>query len=119
MARAAWKLTIRNGSEVSRMRFGDLDAAIEEMEERAGEIHAEGPMKPVSVLRDFSPADQVRARFEITGRGLLRPPAAGVDLKGDGSLVAFSGGIRRDEIRPVDGGTPFDVVRRVLGGEQK
>ncbi len=101
------------------MRFGDLGAAIAEIEGRAREIHAEGPMKPVSVLRDFSPADQVRARFEISGRGLLRPPAAGVDLKGDGSLVAFSGGVSRDVIKPLAGQTAFDAVRRVLGGEQE
>lgn len=101
------------------MRFVDLDTAIAEMETRAREIHAEGPLKPVSMLRDFSPAVQIKARFEISGRGLLRPPTAGVDLKGDGSLVAFSGGVSRDEIEPKPGQSPFDAVRRVLRGETR
>ena len=47
------------------------------------------------MLRDFEPSKQVQARLEISGRGLLRPPTAGVDLRGDGSLVAFSGSLAR------------------------
>ena len=47
-----------------------------------------------------SPAAQVHARLEISGKGLIRPPTAGVDLRGDGSLVAFSGSLAREELKP-------------------
>jgi len=51
---------------------------------------------------------------EISGRGLLRPPTAGVDLRGDGSVVAYSGGIRREELKLRRGGDPFDAVHDAL-----
>ena len=57
------------------------------------------------MLRDFEPADQVAARLEISGKGLLRAPTAGVDVMGDGSLVPFSGSVRREELEPPRGAT--------------
>ena len=109
-----WKLTVRHGSDVSREEFEDLDNAVAELRRRAGEIGAEGPLEELSVLRDFEPRDQVHARLEISGPGLLRPPTAGIDLRGDGSVVAYSGGIRREELKPQRGGDVFDAVRDAL-----
>ena len=109
-----WKLTVRHGSDVSREGFDDLDSAVAELRRRAGAIEAEGPLEEVSSLRDFAPQDQVHARLEISGRGLLRPPTAGVDLRGDGSMVAYSGGIRREELKPRRGGDAFDAVHDAL-----
>lgn len=110
----SWKLTIRNGSAVSHDSFEDLDAAIAAMRERALEIRAEGPAKPVSALRDYAPGDQVRARLQLSGRGLLRKPVAGVDVRGDGAFVPYRGGVRREELDPTDYETPFDAVRETL-----
>ena len=111
---SAWKLTVRHGPEVSRREFDDLDAALEEARREVEELRAEGPLEKVSMLRDFEPSAQVHARFEISGRGLLRPPTAGVDLRGDGTLVAFSGSLAREELRAKDGESPFELVRRAL-----
>jgi len=89
---------VRHGSDVTRFGFDDLDSAIEALRTQARAIRAEGPLDRVASLRDFEPGEQVHARLEISGRGLLRPPTAGVDVMGDGSIVAFSGGVRRREI---------------------
>jgi len=110
----AWKLTVRNGSKVSHQSFDDLDEAVAEMRRRALDIRAAGPARPVSALRDFGPADQVRARLQIAGRGLLRKPVAGVDVRGDGTFMPFRGGVARQELDPTDHDTPFDAVRETL-----
>ena len=110
----AWKLTIRDGSEVSSQGFDELGEAVAEMRRRALEIRAAGPVKAVSALRDFSPGEQVRARLQLSGKGLLRKPVAGVDVRGDGAFVPFRGQVRREEIDPTDYETPFDAVRETL-----
>jgi hypothetical protein len=111
---SAWKLTVRHGPEVTHQRFDDLDAALEQAQRRIAAFKAEGPLKKVSMLRDFDPSVQVHARLEISGKGLLRPPTAGVDLRGDGSLVAFTGSLGREELTAEGDETPFDLVRRAL-----
>jgi hypothetical protein len=116
---SAWKLTVRHGSDVAREEFDDLDLAVAEAERRAEAIRAEGPLEEASGLRDFSPATQVHARIEISGKGLLRPPTAGVDVHGDGSLVAFSGSVRREEVKASQGQSPFDAVRAALRREPR
>ena len=111
---AAWKLTVRHGSDVSHMTFDDLGDAVARMRERALVIRAEGPAKAVSALRDFTPHDQVTARLQLSGKGLLRKPTAGVDVRGDGTFVPFRGGVAREELDPTDYETPFDAVRETL-----
>jgi hypothetical protein len=115
---SAWKLTVRHGSNVDREEFEDLDDAVGELMRRAEQVRAEGPLEEVSALRDFEPADQVHARLEISGRGILRPPTAGVDVRGDGSMVAFSGSVRRQEIEPGADQTVFEAVRGALDGRR-
>ena len=66
------------------------------------------------MLRDFEPGDQVATRIEISGRGWLRAPTAGVDVKGDGTFVAFTGSVRREELDAPAGGTVFGAVREWL-----
>ena len=84
------------------------------MRERALAIRAEGPMEPVSTLRDFGPEDLVRARLQLSGRGWLRQSVAGVDVRGDGTFMPFRGGVRREELDPSGHDTPFDLVRETL-----
>lgn len=111
---AAWKLTVRHGSDVSHASFDDLGKAVAEMRRRALAIRAEGPVKAVSALRDFGPEQQVHARLQLAGKGLLRKPVAGVDVRGDGMFVPYRGGVRREELDPTDYETPFDLVRETL-----
>jgi hypothetical protein len=86
------------------------------MRERALAVRAEGSPEPASMLRELSPADQVHARLQLSGRGLLRRPVAGVDVRGDGTFVPFRGGLRRVELDPSAHDTPFDLVRETLEG---
>lgn len=116
----SWKLTVRNGPEVSHEKFEELGEAVAAMRERALAIRAEGqPPTRASMLRDFEPRDQVRARLQLTGPGLLRKPTAGVDLRGDGTFVPFRGGLQREEMDPASHETPFDVVRESLEGSAR
>ena len=85
------------------------------MRARALAIRSLGPLKETSMLRTFKPEDQVRARLQLTGKGRWgRKPAAGVDVRGDGAFVPFSGGMVREELDPSGHETPFDLVRETL-----
>ena len=109
---------MRHGSDVAREEFDDLDLALAAAERRAEAIRAEGPLEEVSGFRDFSPSEQVHARLEISGKGLLRPPTAGVDVRGDGSLVPYSGSVRREAVKARQGQSPFEAVRAALRSRQ-
>jgi hypothetical protein len=110
---------VRHGSEVEHQSFDDLDQAVAALRARAMEIRSEGPVKGISSLRDYGPEDQVHARLQLTGRGLLRKPVAGVDVRGDGTFVPFRGGVRREELDPSNHETPFDLVRETLEAESR
>jgi hypothetical protein len=112
--RDQWRLTVRHGSDVEHSGFDDLGEAVATMRRRALEIRAEGSAAPISGLRDFGPGEQVHARLQLAGRGLIRKPVAGVDLRGDGTFVPFSGAIGREELDPTEYDTPFDAVREAL-----
>jgi hypothetical protein len=109
-----WKLTTRHGPDVEHQGFDDLGEAVAAMRSRALEIRAEGPLRPVSSLRDFGPEAQVQARLQLSGKGWLRKPVAGVDVRGDGTFMPYRGGVQREELDPTDYETPFDLVRETL-----
>jgi len=109
-----WKLTVRHGSDVQRVSFEDLDDALAAMRARALAIRAEGPVRRASGFRDYEPRDQVHARLQLSSGGLLRRATAGVDVRGNGEFVPFSGGVRREELDPTRHETPFDAVRETL-----
>jgi hypothetical protein len=119
VSRPKWKLTVRHGPEVEHREFDDLVEAVAAMRRRALEIRAEGPVKGTSVLRDFGPEDQVQARLQLKGRGLLRKPVAGIDVRGDGTFMPYRGGVGREELDPTAHETPFDVVRETLEAEDR
>jgi hypothetical protein len=117
--RPRWKLTVRHGSDVDHESFDDLGEAVAAMRERALAIRSEGPARPVRSLRDYEPGDQVHARLQLSGRGLLRKPVAGIDVRGDGTFLPFKGGVVREELDPTDHDTPFDLVRETLEAEER
>jgi hypothetical protein len=65
-------------------------------------------------VRDFGPGDRVAARLEISTGRWWRSRTAGVDVMGDGSVVAFSGSVTRTELAPRGRESAFDAVRREL-----
>jgi len=105
---------VRRGSEVEHAQFEELDDAVVAMRERALEIRAEAAPKTASLLGTYGPEDQVQARLQLAGRGLLRKPVAGVDVRGDGRFVPYRGGVGREELDPGEHETPFDLVRETL-----
>ena len=84
------------------------------MKNKAEEIRDEGPLAPSSALREFAPADQVHARLQISAKGVLHRPSAGVDVKGDGSLLAFRGTLKREQLASSGAKSPFEAVRENL-----
>ncbi|HEX2435859.1 MAG TPA: hypothetical protein VHI76_04315 [Solirubrobacterales bacterium] len=110
----SWRLTVRHGSNVKREQLGSLDEAIAELQRRAEEIRAEGPLGEVEMFRTYGPEKRVAARIEITGPGRLRRPEAGVDVMGNGRLVPYRGAILRRELEPERGESAYDAVRAAL-----
>jgi hypothetical protein len=100
---------------VEHERFDDLDEAVAALERAVEEVRAEGPLDEVRVLRTFDPGQRVAARMELSSGGWLRSRAAGIDVMGDGGLVAYAGGIRRRTLEPGAGESHFDALRRELG----
>jgi hypothetical protein len=107
-------LTVRHGSDVEHASFEELGEAVVAMRGRALAIRAEGPVKGVSSLRDFGPDQQVHARLQLSGKGLLHKPVAGIDVRGDGTFMPYRGGVRREELDPSKHETPFDLVQETL-----
>ena len=54
---------------------------------------ADDPLATVKAFKDYTPDQLVKARIEITGKGLISPPTAGLDIQGDGGMLAFTGGV--------------------------
>ena len=107
-----WTLTVRHGPRVRRERFDDLETAIGAMRSRAEEIRAEGPLGSISAFREYDSEVRVAGRVELSTGGWLRGADAGIDVKGDGSFVAYTGGIRKTPLD--DAPDPFEAVRRAL-----
>jgi hypothetical protein len=112
---SGYRLTLRHGSRVERESFDDLDAAIAAMERAVTDVRASGPLEGVKMLRDFEPGERVAARIELSTGGWLRGHEAGVDVMGDGRLVAYAGGMGRRELDADSDDAAFDAVRRELG----
>jgi hypothetical protein len=110
-------LTVRHGSRVEREEHATLEEAIDAMRHRAEEVRAEGGLPEITALRTFSPEQRVAARLEISAPG-LRGATAGVDVRGDGSLVAYRGGVLRRELEPDGGEAVYDAVRDALSPQR-
>lgn len=111
----SWKVTLRHGSSVGREKFATLDEAIDDARRRVEEVQREDRLPPVSMLRDFSPSQQVQARIEISGPGLIRSAEGGIDVMGDGKAIAYTGAIRKQTIEADTLDEAFGRLRRVLG----
>jgi len=80
-------VTVRRGSQVSHAHYETLNQAL-----AAVEREARGDLRAVQALgRTYEPEELVAARIELKGAGRR----AGVDVRGDGSLVAWTGRLRR------------------------
>ena len=109
-----YRVTVRQGPKVARHKFEDLNEAIATLERSAKDIRSQGPLEAKKVFREYEPGIQVAGRVEIsTGSFLRSGREAGIDVMGDGTLVAYEGGLRRSELDPGRDG-PFEAIRRAL-----
>lgn len=108
----AFVVTARVGPRVERASFASLDEALDEI---AARTQTTGPGRAGSARsvlgREYAPEAQVAGRFELRGPGGVR---GGVDLRGDGSAVAFTGRLRRREVSPDGRETAVQALRRAL-----
>lgn len=107
-------MTVRYGPDVTRQGFDDLDTVIAAAEAKAEAVLAGGPLKTVKVFRDYPPDQLVNARIEISGKGLISPPTAGIDIQGDGGMLGFTGGVRRKPIEADNRKQIFAGIRQAL-----
>jgi hypothetical protein len=95
----SWRITVRHGSTVEKASFDSLEGALAEARARGAAVLAEGNLGGVSAFREYGPEQRVQARIEVSGGGLFRGPEGGIDLMGDGSVVAYSGAVRKRELQ--------------------
>jgi len=100
------------GARVRRHRLPGLDEALAVLEEELSALRSQARREAIDLrVRRFEPVAQVAARGEIAGLRRLR---GGVDLRGDGSMEAFTGRLRRQVVEQREGESPFDALRRAL-----
>ena len=113
---SAFTLTIRSGPRVERERHETLEGAVTALRAHVEAARASEPLPPVKMLRSFEPEQRVKARIEISTGKAFRRREAGVDVMGDGHLVAFSGGSTRDHLDPREGEGYEDAIAAALRG---
>ena len=111
-----WKLTVRAGPRIERSRFQERDQGLDALEARAQQLARSAPRKAVDVrYKRFEPIQQVAARLELAGPERLLPSVrVGVDVRGDGSIEAYLGRVRRQVVEQRKGESPYQALRRVL-----
>jgi hypothetical protein len=111
-----WKLTVRSGPRVQRSSFDDPQRALDRLEECARGLAKTAPRKAVDTkLKQFEPAQQVVARLELSGPERFVPSfRAGLDVRGDGSVEAYRGRVRREVLEERNGETAYAALRRAL-----
>jgi hypothetical protein len=109
---ARYRVVTRVGSDVDHERFGDLESALDAVEQRGAELAQATHLVPETTIlgRKFDPVQQVAARLELRGPRLR----AGVDVRGDGSAEAYTGWVRRRLVAQRDDESPYDALRREL-----
>lgn len=110
---AGYTLTARVSGKVRHERFATLADALDGLERSGHSLQGQADAESVggTLMRRIAPELQVTARLELSGRGVH----AGVDVRGDGSAVPFTGRFRRREIDRRDGESAYAALRRMLG----
>ncbi|HEX3872610.1 MAG TPA: hypothetical protein VHW26_00585 [Solirubrobacteraceae bacterium] len=111
---ANWTLKVRDGSQIERTRFTDLDKALRALERRLKELEPTSHREDVHLLkRKIDASRLVAVRVELSGPGRFQPAfRGGIDLRGDGSMEAFTGRSRRTLIEAGKRESPAQALRR-------
>ena len=111
-----WNLIVRAGPVVKRYAFDALDPALQALEARGRELAADAPRSTYDAkFKRFEPGERVVARLEISGPERFVPSRrAGVDVRGDGSVEAYQGRVRRQLVQRRGGEGAYAALRRAL-----
>jgi hypothetical protein len=111
-----WKLIVRAGPRVQRSSYEDVDRALEALQARGRELADTAPGGAVDAkFKRFAAAERVVARLELAGPERFVPSVrAGIDVRGDGSMKAYRGRIRRQVIEVRKGESAFAALRRAV-----
>lgn len=102
-------MTVRRRGAVERSRHDRLADALGAARRAVGSAER---AEPVSALgREYAPVSQVVLRAELRGPGL----AAGIDVRGDGSVEAYVGRWRRRVVEAAPGEDAVQALGRALG----
>jgi hypothetical protein len=108
---SGWRVTVRTGPKVERVTAETLAEALDAVELHArAAANTERRPRVDTRVRRYEPGDQVAVRAELRGPGVN----AGLDVRGDGSVEAWTGRIRRRPLEPRDDETPYEALRRTL-----
>jgi hypothetical protein len=108
----AHRVVVRSGPRIERLDAASLDAALDLIEERARALARGSRRPPVDVrFKTFKPVQQVAHRLELRGGSGVR---AGVDVRGDGSVEAWTGRVRRRVVAQERGESAYAALRRTL-----
>jgi hypothetical protein len=112
-----YTVTIRVGPRVTRERVPSLADAVDVLELRLTTLGPDARRATQRALaREYEPVKQVSARGELAGpRRFVPRVRAGADVRGDGSIEAYRGRVRRELVTQERGETAFDALRRELG----
>ena len=113
-----FRVTVRQGPAVHRSSAPTLTAALDLVEAAARDAARERPGSVDLRFRRFDPGERVVARVEVAGPQRLSPSVrAGIDVHGDGSMVAHVGRARRAPVPEGDRESPLEALRRTLLSE--
>jgi hypothetical protein len=108
----AHRVVVRSGPRVERLDAASLGGALALLEERARTLARTSRRKPVELrFKTFEPVQQVAHRLELRGERGLR---AGIDVRGDGSVEAWTGRVRRRVVSQEPGEDAYAALRRTL-----
>jgi hypothetical protein len=98
------------------MRFEELEPALDELEARVKSLSSAAPKRPLELrVKTYDPVQQVFGRVELAGPQRFFPSVrAGADVRGDGSVEAYKGRVKRELIEQRRGETPFQALRRAV-----
>lgn len=119
MAKHKYTLKVRDGARTMREGFDSRPQLLEAAGRHAEDLAAAAANKPVKTpLRDYDPIDQVVGRVEISKKGHrpLLGEHAGIDVRGDGSMEAWSGRLSRNVIEQSPGETVLGALKRGFAG---
>jgi tryptophan synthase beta subunit len=112
-----YRVTVRGGGAVRRFAADTLEAALDAVEAAARDAARTERRATVELrVRRYEPGEQVVARIELSGPTRLSPAVrAGVDVRGNGSMVAYLGRARRTPVVEEREESALQALRRELG----